>query len=184
MMHIRHCKICNWKTVFALVRSPSPNGRNLADGNPPENPDSVQNAILHCRCWLFSISTLSLSLDPSVWRWNVIRNSEKSLSNASRRAGCCRQRHSSSPWNRFTCARACGTRPCRKTIFGASQTLHTHTYIQTAPRIQNLHELYLDIRHERNCKLCETRGNSTEPKHIEPTQNEQRSGGRKIAMKL
>lgn len=55
---------------------------------------------------------------------------------------------------------ACGTRSCRETIFGAAHThsKHSrHTHTQTPFRAQNLHELYLDIMHEQNCKLCETK---------------------------
>lgn len=77
----------------------------------------AQNAILYCRC--FQYPTLSRS------RWNVTL---KSPSNTSRRTDCCRQRHSSSPWNRFTCVHVAHTTVLK------NKSWHTHTHKQNTHR--------------------------------------------------
>lgn len=171
--HIRHCKICIWKTAGSRsLGCLQKLNRTISNGWK-----STRESRFRAKCNtllplpLFSIST------PFPMK-HIARKSL--LATRSHRAGGCRQRHSSSPWNRFTCVHVAHGHVEKQFL-----VLHTHT-ANTAdthtPKHHSEHKIYMNytwilcMNKIANC--AKRNGNATESEHTE------RSGGRKIAMKL
>lgn len=181
---VRHCTICKWKTMFAFefVRAPSNCSEWKFTGEFWIR--SKCNALLLLFSILYQPHPLSLPHSFGIKLWNLLathrRRRRRPFVNgvdAVEQAAVV----NAILHRREIVLRVCANCACGNTVYVEKQFLvlihqspSFSRYIHHTP-YQNLHELYSDIMHERNCKLCETKRQHHTAPHRTTQQNGERN---------